>query len=98
MNADTNPGAKRLAFEELLAHRLCMRRFKTLYAQRRAPALTVGGELVKQFEKTLPFELTASQRRVSAEIEADLMTSTPMLRLLQGDVGSGKTLVAALSA
>ena len=98
MNADTNPGAKRLAFEELLAHRLCMRRFKTLYAQRRAPALTQGGELVKQFEKTLPFELTASQRRVSAEIEADLMTSTPMLRLLQGDVGSGKTLVAALSA
>ena len=98
MNADTNPGAKRLAFEELLAHRLCMRRFKTLYAQRRAPALTQGGELVKQFEKTLPFELTASQRQVSAEIEADLMTSTPMLRLLQGDVGSGKTLVAALSA
>ena len=98
MNADTNPGAKRLAFEELLAHRLCMRRFKTLYAQRRAPALTEGGELVKQFEKTLPFQLTASQRQVSAEIEADLMTSTPMLRLLQGDVGSGKTLVAALSA
>ena len=98
MNPDTNPGAKRLAFEELLAHRLCMRRFKTLYAQRRAPALTEGGELVKQFEKTLPFELTASQRQVSAEIEADLMTSTPMLRLLQGDVGSGKTLVAALSA
>ena len=98
INADTNPGAKRLAFEELLAHRLCMRRFKTLYAQRRAPALTQGGELVKQFEKTLPFELTTSQRQVTAEIEADLMTSTPMLRLLQGDVGSGKTLVAALSA
>ena len=98
MNADTNPGAKRLAFEELLAHRLCMRRFKTLYAQRRAPALKEGGELVKQFEKTLPFELTTSQRQVSAEIEADLMTSAPMLRLLQGDVGSGKTLVAALSA
>jgi len=98
MNADTNPGAKRLAFEELLAHRLCMRRFKTLYAQRHAPALKEGGELVKQFEKTLPFNLTASQREVSAEIDADLMTSTPMLRLLQGDVGSGKTLVAALSA
>ena len=98
MNADTNPGAKRLAFEELLAHRLCMRRFKTLYAQRQAPALKEGGELVKQFEKTLPFELTTSQRQVSAEIEADLMTSAPMLRLLQGDVGSGKTLVAALSA
>ena len=98
MNADTNPGAKRLAFEELLAHRLCMRRFKTLYAQRQAPALKEGGKLVKQFEKTLPFELTTSQRQVSAEIEADLMTSAPMLRLLQGDVGSGKTLVAALSA
>ena len=98
MNADTHPGAKRLAFEELLAHRLCMRRFKTLYAQRQAPALKEGGELVKQFEKTLPFELTTSQRQVSAEIEADLMTSAPMLRLLQGDVGSGKTLVAALSA
>ena len=98
MNADTNPGAKRLAFEELLAHRLCMRRFKTLYAQRQAPALKEGGELVKLFEKTLPFELTTSQRQVSAEIEADLMTSAPMLRLLQGDVGSGKTLVAALSA
>ena len=98
MNADTNPGAKRLAFEELLAHRLCMRRFKTLYAQRQAPALKEGGELVKLFEKTLPFELTTSQRQVSKEIEADLMTSAPMLRLLQGDVGSGKTLVAALSA
>ena len=67
------------------------------YAKRRA-CPDRGGELVKQFEKTLPFELTASQRQVSAEIEADLMTSTPMLRLLQGDVGSGKTLVAALSA
>ena len=75
-----------------------MRQFKTLCAQRRAHALTGGGELIKRFEETLPYELTASQRQVSAEIEADLIASTPMLRLLQGDVGSGKTLVAALSA
>ena len=98
VDADTNPGAKRLAFEELLAHRLCMRRFKANYAQRRAPALTEGGKLIKRFEGELAFKLTASQRQVSAEIGADLMTSTPMLRLLQGDVGSGKTLVAALSS
>jgi len=98
MSSNANPGARRLAFEELLAHRLCMRRFKALFAQRRAPVLREGSELIKRFEGSLPFKLTASQRQASAEIMDDLMTSTPMLRLLQGDVGSGKTLVAALSS
>ena len=98
MNSDTNPGAQRLAFEELLAHRLCMRQFKSLYAQRNAPAFTGGADLIQSFRGNLPFQLTGAQEAAFAEIAADLGRDTPMLRLLQGDVGSGKTVVAALSA
>ena len=98
MNSDTNPGAQRLAFEELLAHRLCMRQFKSLYAQNNAPAFKQGAELTQSFRNNLPFQLTAGQEQAFAEIEADLGRETPMLRLLQGDVGSGKTVVSALSA
>ena len=94
----TNPARQRLAFEELLAHRLCMRRHKRSTEQQLAPALTGNGQLANQLLAGLGFELTRAQRRVSAEIHRDLASPRPMLRLLQGDVGSGKTVVAALAA
>ncbi len=96
--AGMNPGQKRLAFEELLAHRLCMRRFRNDSNQQQAPQLAAEPPLLRQFLQQLPFSLTAAQRRVSGEIASDLAASHPMLRLLQGDVGSGKTVIAALSA
>lgn len=93
-----NPGQHRLSFEELLAHRLCMRRFKSDTAQQPAPRLGETGDLVRRFIAELPFTLTAAQQRAYGEIAADLARACPMLRLLQGDVGSGKTVVAALCA
>jgi ATP-dependent DNA helicase RecG len=93
-----SPGQHRLAFEELLAHRLCMRRFKTNSEQQAAPRLNPSPKLVQEFLKQLPFILTNGQQRAYAEIVNDLSGACPMLRLLQGDVGSGKTVVAALSA
>lgn len=93
-----NPGQRRLAFEELLAHRLCMRRFKNDASKQQAPALQRDTELQRAFIQQLPFTLTRAQRSSFAEIAADLSTPSPMLRLLQGDVGSGKTVVAALAA
>ncbi|MEQ9567347.1 MAG: DEAD/DEAH box helicase, partial [Pseudomonadales bacterium] len=64
---------------------------------KQAPILRAKAEDLEGFFNQLPFSPTASQRRVTAEIEADMQTGHPMLRLLQGDVGSGKTLVAAAS-
>ena len=93
-----NPGQRRLAFEELLAHRLCMRRFKNDSSQQLAPTLPAHSALQDQFLQQLPFALTNAQKKVCAEIAADLSGKTPMLRLLQGDVGSGKTVVAALAS
>jgi len=93
-----NPGRKRLAFEELLAHRLCMRRLRQASNTHPAPRLEGGGELTHPFLDALGFELTAAQRRTCSEINRDLASGQPMLRLVQGDVGSGKTVVAALAA
>lgn len=93
-----NPGQRRLAFEELLAHRLCMRRFKSDAQQQPAPKFADSPELVTKFLKALPFTPTKAQLRTYQEISDDLSRACPMLRLLQGDVGSGKTVVAALSA
>lgn len=93
-----NPGQKRLAFEELLAHRLCMRRFKNDTAKQAAPAFAEDNELVNKFLRQLPFKLTMAQQRAFQQISTDLGATCPMLRMLQGDVGSGKTVVAALSA
>ncbi len=92
-----NPGQRRLAFEELLTHRLSMRRFKLNSQQTAAPALTANNTLSKPFLTSLPFQLTNAQQQAATEISADLAKTQPMLRLLQGDVGSGKTIVAALS-
>jgi ATP-dependent DNA helicase RecG len=97
-SSGVNPGQKRLAFEELLAHRLCMRRFRNVSDEQKAPTLKAKDELLSTFLKSLPFTLTNAQQKTYREISDDLNGTCPMLRLLQGDVGSGKTVVAALTA
>ncbi len=93
-----HPAQQRLAFEELLSHRLCLRRLRHQSAAQKAPALALRSGLCQAFLSRLPFNLTGAQQRVSEDIRADLAQTRPMLRLLQGDVGSGKTVVAALAA
>ena len=92
-----HPAQLRLAFEELLAHQLSVRTIREVIRRQSAPRLSATGELRSRFLRSLPFELTGAQRRVAAEIDEDLDRSTPMLRLVQGDVGAGKTVVAALA-
>jgi len=92
------PEWRRLAYDELLAQQLSMRKH---YAKRRsidAPEIAPSQTLVKQLLQDLPFGLTQAQQKVSAEISQDLTQAHPMQRLLQGDVGSGKTIVACLAA
>jgi ATP-dependent DNA helicase RecG len=93
-----HPFQRRLAFEELLAHNLSLQKLRLQVQTHQAPCLNKNIGLVQQFLKQLPFSLTEAQQRVVAEIEADLSLSKPMLRLIQGDVGSGKTVVAAIAA
>jgi ATP-dependent DNA helicase RecG len=93
-----HPAFRRLAFEELVAHQVSLRRLRRRQQRVGAPVLGGGGELRARFLGGLPFALTGAQRRVADEISADLERSYPMLRLLQGDVGSGKTVIAALAA
>ncbi len=88
---------QRLAFEELLAHYMSLRSLRTLARTEPAPALTKGDAEVAEFVASLPFELTRAQRRVVDEITTDLAAAHPMMRLIQGDVGSGKTVVAAIA-
>ncbi len=90
-----HPTQQRLAFEELLAHHLSLRQLRLRAQHLSAPPLPTGGELQEAFLEQLPFELTAAQARVLAEIGQDLAQTHPMQRLVQGDVGSGKTAVAA---
>ena len=96
--AGRHPMQQRLAFEELLAHRLSLRERRNERHQEPAIALKNTGTLCQALLKKLPFTLTNAQQRVSAEINTDLKKPHAMLRLLQGDVGSGKTLVAMLAA
>ncbi len=93
-----HPAQQRLAMEELLAHNVSMQRLHRQQRERSAQPISAAGQLERAFVDALPFELTAAQRRVSEEIFRDLSASRPMLRLLHGDVGSGKTVVAALAA
>jgi ATP-dependent DNA helicase RecG len=93
-----HPAQQRLAFEELLAHNLSLRQLRQLLQQHPAPVLYCHGQLVQAFLAQLSFQLTQAQQRVLQEIQQDLIRSQPMLRLLQGDVGSGKTVIAALAA
>jgi len=98
LSAGANPGQKRLAFEELLAHRLCMRRYRSSSDQLSGPKLVEDPALTQGLLQQLGFTLTGAQQRAYSEIGQDLGSGQPMLRLLQGDVGSGKTVVAALAA
>jgi len=92
-----HPCQKRLAFEELLAHYMSLRSLRALARTEDAIALTDGASEVAAFVSNLPFVLTAAQQRVVDEILADLSAAHPMMRLIQGDVGSGKTVVAAIA-
>ncbi len=98
LDAGSHPYQKALAFEELLAHRLSVLTGRLQTEQLTAPVMTIASDHKQQLQATLPFTLTSAQQRVIAEIEQDLVRRSPMLRLVQGDVGSGKTLVAALVA
>jgi ATP-dependent DNA helicase RecG len=96
----SHPAWQRLKAEELLAQQLSQLTAKRARDRLRAPQLRAAGEtaLHEQLLAALPFQLTAAQRRVGEEIARDIAASRPMHRLLQGDVGSGKTVVAALAA
>ena len=87
-------GRRRLAFDELLALQLGLLRRHRGEEDVVAPALDAPGDLIERYRKALPFELTPDQEGAIAEIDADLGRTAPMQRLLQGDVGSGKTVVA----
>ncbi len=94
----TTPEWQRLAFDELLAQQLSMRKH---YARRRsvdAPQFKQSQQLVSALLRSLPFALTHAQQKVALEIQNDLTQAHPMQRLLQGDVGSGKTIVACMAA
>ncbi len=93
-----HPAQRRLAFEELLAQQLSLRQLRQRQQRQQAPPLKLTGRLQQQLLTALPFQLTTAQQRVGREIAADLSKGSPMLRLVQGDVGSGKTVVAALAA
>jgi ATP-dependent DNA helicase RecG len=93
--AGTHPAQRRLVDEELLAHQLCMRVLRARRRTHNAQGLAWPAGLLGELERVLPFRLTGAQRRVAGEIAADLGKPTPMMRLVQGDVGSGKTVVAA---
>ncbi len=96
--AGRHPAQKRLAFEELLAHQLSLRKLRQRQQRAAAPSLRGDGTLIGALRRQLPFTLTVAQERVVQEIGRDLQQDHPMMRLVQGDVGSGKTVVAALAA
>ena len=93
-----NPALKRLAFEEFIAHQLSQLQSKLLDKHWQAPILKCSQQQTQQFLNSLSFSLTNAQQRVIAEIKADCASNSPMLRLIQGDVGSGKTVVSAYAA
>ncbi len=98
LTSRSHPAWQRIKFDELLAQQLSLAKAHARRRLRTAPPLPGGGVLVDRFVRQLPFALTRAQQRVSAEIADDLARPHPMQRLLQGDVGSGKTVVAAIAA
>ena len=96
--AGEHPTKLRLALEELVAHQLSLLSRRARTHEKTAASVNSEGKLAGAITSQLPYTLTGAQQRVCGEILADLRKATPMLRLLQGDVGSGKTLVAALTA
>jgi ATP-dependent DNA helicase RecG len=97
IDAGKHPCQQRLAFEEFLAHHLSLRNLRDITKTEGALQLSEGSKLVEHFINELPYTLTAAQQRVINEITSDIATPYPMLRLIQGDVGSGKTVVAAVA-
>ncbi len=98
LQSGLHPAQRRLALEELLAHQLGLRRQRLRIQAEGARALSGDEVLAQKLLATLPFSLTSAQARVYAQARHDVCRSIPMLRLVQGDVGSGKTVVAALVA
>lgn len=98
LSARTHAACQRLIIEELTAHQLSLLYRRQQLHQHKAPKCTMNSPLADQLFAALPFDLTSAQQRVMKDITADMATSIPMLRLVQGDVGAGKTLVAAGAA
>ncbi|HXB18732.1 MAG TPA: ATP-dependent DNA helicase RecG [Steroidobacteraceae bacterium] len=96
--AGRHPAQRRLAFEELLAHHLALRVRRRALKSELAFSLEDAGGLARRLIAALPFALTRAQARARADVEADLAAAVPMVRLLQGDVGCGKTVIAAAAA
>ena len=96
--AGAHPCQQRLAFEELVAHQLSLRRLRERVRQGKAPVIRPDPGLSAAYLSSLPFTLTRAQDRVIGEILADLARGEPMMRLVQGDVGCGKTVVATAAA
>ncbi|WP_286731891.1 ATP-dependent DNA helicase RecG [Acinetobacter sp. UBA1297] len=94
----SHPAQQRLIFEELVAHQISLLTRRAYIREIEAPAFEPSTILAKKLLANLPFNMTGAQRRVSKEIMIDLKQHQPMLRLVQGDVGAGKTLVAAVAA
>lgn len=94
----THPAQIRLAREELIAHQLTVQGVRDTERRHPAPAITPSSPIAAAFLEALPFAPTAAQERVGTELAEDMAQTQPMLRLVQGDVGSGKTLVAARAA
>jgi len=92
-----HPAQRRLILEELMAHQLSMHKLRTRIQSHQAPAMPDSQQLKPALLQQLPFSPTQAQQRVTQEICQDMQVAAPMLRLVQGDVGSGKTLVAALA-
>lgn len=96
LQASKHPSQQRLAFEELVAQQLGLQQWRLLIRTQPAPIL-IKNNWQEKLKRALTFELTSAQKRVIGEINQDLSKPKPMLRLLQGDVGSGKTIVAAMA-
>ena len=94
----SHPAQQRLALEELLAHHLALREIKQRRAQHAAPEIIPGGVSWPALQRQLGFELTGAQQRAINDIQLDFASARPALRLIQGDVGCGKTIVAAAAA
>ena len=98
IQASRHPAQQRFIIEELTAHRISLLHKREQLRQMHSPSIRPDDRLQKALLDALAFELTGAQQRVSAEIMQDFSRSQPMMRLIQGDVGSGKTVVAALAA
>ncbi|MDY6467920.1 ATP-dependent DNA helicase RecG [Acinetobacter faecalis] len=98
LSQGTHPAQQRLIFEELVAHQVSLLTRRAYIQQIEAPSFSPSKKYAKALLSALPFEMTGAQKRVSKEIADDLKLNKPMLRLVQGDVGAGKTLVAGVAA